>query len=105
MGTFSHKKEPMMNSEPVSVDKRGARDEVLASYLGEDEYAKKKLDSAAKNFEKYTLAFKSGGPKPKARGRKWSTQTIHIMQMIIFYEGCCRSCRIFTRTSNCRGCI
>ena len=70
MGTFSHKKEPTMESELVYVGKRGACDVVFVSYLGEGNDAKKKLDSAAKNSEKYTPAFKSGGPKPKARGGK-----------------------------------
>lgn len=74
MAVVNHKKEPTVDSEPVTVGKNNVPDKVVAAYYqqgdGENEAINIAQQVLARAFEKYTKPYKSGSPKPKARGGK-----------------------------------
>ena len=70
ISVVTHKKEPTIDSEKVTVGKNRAPDFVSISYSPDIDGAKKLQSLYATAYERHTMPYKPSAPKPKARPGK-----------------------------------
>ena len=80
ISVVTHKKEPTIDSEKVTVGKNGAPDFLLVSFSIDSDETKKLQSLIATAYKCHTMPYKPSAPKPKARAGKIinSSDPIHL---------------------------